>query len=57
MGKPKIRRAHFANVFEGAPHLRIRTIAPYPTPMHTFVAALTITNAIIQYLGHTYKIC
>ena len=43
--------------FEGAPHLRIRTIATYHTPMHTFTITLTKTNAIIQYLGHTYKIC
>ena len=56
MGKPQIRRAHFANVFEGDPHLRIRTIAPYPTPRYTFTNALTKTNANIQYLGPTYKI-
>ena len=40
---------------EGASHLQIRIIAPYPTPMHTFTTTLTKTNAIIQYLGHTYN--
>ena len=56
MGKVRIWSAHFAAFSEWVPHRWIWTIAPYPTPMHTSIIAITKTNAIIQYLGRTYKI-